>query len=121
METKWSESPKENIKEVLPNVNRITREGGTYLENCVNPIKWFSDSYTRIFLSSFESIDNKHMYMTIQLAAKNNMETACELYTFFRIPPSMIYTTNMIERLFKELKRRLKGMEVLQGEEVLKR
>ena len=29
----------------------------------------------------------------------------------------MIYTANSIERLFKELKRRLKAMEVLQGEE----
>ena len=29
----------------------------------------------------------------------------------------MIYSTNSIERLFKELKRRLKAMEVLQGEE----
>jgi len=29
---------------------------------------------------------------------------------------SMIYTTNSIERLFKEVKRRLKVMEVLQGE-----
>jgi len=30
---------------------------------------------------------------------------------------SMIYTTNSIEGLFKELKKRLKAMEVLQGEE----
>ena len=47
-------------------------------------------------------------------------ERAYELLAFMGFSKeirSMIYTTNSIERLFKELKRRLKAMEVLQGEE----
>jgi len=47
-------------------------------------------------------------------------EKAEELLAFMEFPEeirSMIYTTNSIERLFKELKRRLKVMEILQGEE----
>jgi len=47
-------------------------------------------------------------------------EKADELLAFMEFPEeirSMIYTTNSIERLFKEVKRRLKVMEVLQGEE----
>ena len=47
-------------------------------------------------------------------------ERAYELLAFMEFPKeirSMIYSTNSIERLFKELKRRLKAMEVLQGEE----
>jgi len=47
-------------------------------------------------------------------------ERAYELLAFMEFSKeirSMIYTTNSIERLFKELKKRLKAMEVLQGEE----
>ncbi len=47
-------------------------------------------------------------------------ERAEELLAFMEFPEEirgMIYTTNQVERLFKELKRRLKVMEVLQGEE----
>jgi len=47
-------------------------------------------------------------------------DKAEELLGFMEFPEeirSMIYTTNSIERLFKEVKRRLKVMEVLQGEE----
>ena len=47
-------------------------------------------------------------------------DKAEELLGFMEFPEeirSMIYTTNSIERLFKEVKKRLKVMEVLQGEE----
>ena len=74
------------------------------LQEAKNNFRLFKDRWAKIYPQRVKSWEN-------------NLD---DLLTFMRLPKqlwSYVYTTNSLERLMKELKRRLKVMEVLQNQE----